>query len=114
MRVGKASNDGLVICLSQDPLVGGHRPSVNVMLDSLSSTQYKDVVSVIMTGMGSDGSEGIKKVKALNGAYIIAQDEKSCVVYGMPRTAVQTGLVDAVVPLKDIAGEILKIVGVHK
>lgn len=106
--------DDLRIRLSNNPPVGGHRPAVNVMMESLSNTGLTNVIGVIMTGMGGDGSEGIKKLKNINKGYIIAQDEKSCVVYGMPKVAVQTGAVDVVVPLKEIAGEIIKNVGVHK
>lgn len=102
------------IKLTQTSPVGGHRPAVNVMMESLSDTSLKNVVGVIMTGMGGDGSEGIKKLKKNNDAYIIAQDEKSCVVYGMPKVALQTGAVDVVVPLKDITSEIMKFIGGYK
>lgn len=114
MLVEGYGGDKLKICLSKEPPVGGHRPSVNVMMNSLSDTGYKNVMGVIMTGMGGDGSEGIKKLKKINEGSIIAQDEKSCVVYGMPRVAVQTGVVDTVVPLKDISSEIIKLVGGSK
>jgi two-component system chemotaxis response regulator CheB len=100
------------IKLSRSPAVGGHRPSVDVMMSSLSDTGFDNIIGVIMTGMGKDGSEGIRKIKHKNNGYIIAQDEKSCVVYGMPKAAVQTGLVDLVVPLKSIAKEILRVMGV--
>ena len=60
-----------------------------------------------MTGMGSDGAAGIKKLKE-RGARIIAEDPSTCIVYGMPRAAVETGLVDKIVPLPDISEEILK------
>lgn len=113
MLVEKCSNNDLKIRLSHEQQVSGHRPSVNVMMESLSKTCLTNVIGVIMTGMGGDGSEGIKKLKINNKGYIIAQDEKSCVVYGMPKVAVQTGMVDAVVPLKEITNEIMKIVGVH-
>jgi two-component system, chemotaxis family, protein-glutamate methylesterase/glutaminase len=64
---------------------------------------------VIMTGMGSDGTEGLKLMKQ-NGATIIAQNEATCVVYGMPREAAETGLADAVLPLNQIAEMIVKTV----
>ena len=98
--------------LTKDPQVGGHRPAVNVMMNSLSETGFSHIVGVIMTGMGSDGSEGITNIKKRNNGIIISQDEKSCVVYGMPRAAVITGAVDAVVPLKKIADEIIRNLGV--
>ena len=114
MLVEKSGQNNLKIKLTQDPPVGGHRPAVNPMMESLSKTNYSNLIGVIMTGMGGDGSEGIKKLKNVNKGFIIAQDEKSCVVYGMPKVAVQTGSVDAVVPLKDITKEIMKIIGGQK
>lgn len=114
MLVEKQDSKSLRIKLSQEPPVGGHRPAVNTMMESLSNTGQTNIIGVIMTGMGGDGSEGVKKLKEINNGYIIAQDEKSCVVYGMPKVAVQTGVVDKVVPLKEITSEIMKIVGVHK
>lgn len=114
MLVEGVNADSLRIKLSRGAPVGGHRPAVNVMMDSLSDTGIRNIVAVIMTGMGGDGSEGIKKIKTKNNGHIIAQDEQSCVVYGMPRMAVQTGMVDAIVPLKNISNEIIKIVGGQK
>lgn len=114
MLLEKKGNDLFKIKLSKDPPLGGHRPSVDVMMESVSDTGFKNIVAVIMTGMGRDGSEGIRKLKSVNKAHIIAQDESSCVVFGMPRVAISTGAVDVVVPLKEIANEIMKIVGVHE
>lgn len=113
MLVETFKPNNLKIKLTKDPPASGHRPSVNTMMDSLAQTRIKNVIGVIMTGMGGDGSEGIKRLKEMNNGYIIAQDEKTCVVFGMPRVAVQTGKVDIIVPLKEISGEIIKIVGVH-
>ncbi|MFZ5987419.1 MAG: protein-glutamate methylesterase/protein-glutamine glutaminase [Bacillota bacterium] len=114
MTVEKCCSNTLRIKLTKDPPVGGHRPSVDVMMESLSATGLRNVVGVIMTGMGGDGSEGVKKLKSINNAHIIAQDESSCVVFGMPRVAIMSGAVDVVVPLKEITNEIMKIVGVRK
>ena len=115
MRVERYEQGGnLKIKLTREPPLGGHRPAVNVMMESLSDTGFTNIIGVIMTGMGGDGSEGIKKLKEKNNAFIIAQDEKSCVVYGMPKVAVQTGVVDTIVPLKEITKEIVKILGVYK
>ncbi|WP_341877207.1 chemotaxis response regulator protein-glutamate methylesterase [Defluviitalea saccharophila] len=100
------------IRLSSSPSVGGHRPSVNVMLNSLSETNLDNIVGVIMTGMGSDGCEGMKNLKTKNNAYIIAQDEKTCVVYGMPKAVVESGIANVVVPIQQIAKEIVKAVEV--
>lgn len=114
MLVERLVNGNVKIKLNQQPPVGGHRPAVNTMMEALSNTGLTNIIGVIMTGMGGDGSEGVKKLKSINNSYIIAQDEKSCVVYGMPKVAVQTGAVDAVVPLKDITKEIMKIIGGQK
>lgn len=113
MRVVMTSNKILRIVLSQEPPIGGLRPSVNVMMNSIAETRFPKVVGVIMTGMGADGSEGIVNIKKSNSATIIAQDEKSCVVYGMPKSAVKTGCVDVVVPLNKISEQIVKYVGVE-
>lgn len=100
------------IRLSSSPSVGGHRPSVNVMFNSLSETKLDNIIGVIMTGMGSDGCEGMKNLKSKNNAFIIAQDEKSCVVFGMPKTVIESGIADVVVPVQHIAKEIIKAVEV--
>ncbi|WP_129596971.1 protein-glutamate methylesterase/protein-glutamine glutaminase [Anaerophilus nitritogenes] len=101
----------LKIHLSKDELVSGHRPSVNAMMNSLAQIKLNNLVGVIMTGMGSDGAEGMKNIKEQNG-YTIAQDESTCVVYGMPKSAVNLGCIDQIVSLQDIATTITKIVGV--
>lgn len=109
----KVSNR-LVINLSRSDSLKAerHRPSVNVMMNSLSSTGLRNIIGVIMTGMGNDGCEGLKRLKEKNNAYIIAQSEESCVVYGMPRAAVRAGIVDKIVPLNEISDVIIKMVGV--
>ena len=89
------------IALSDEPPVGNHRPAVNVMYDSVAPLG-KDVVAVILTGMGSDGRDGMRKIKE-NGGYCIAQDEATCVVYGMPKSVIEAGLADEICPLPQIA-----------
>ena len=108
LRIVPASATERKIQLSQEPPVGNHRPAVNVMFDS-ASRFGKDLVSVIMTGMGCDGCEGMKKIKA-TGGYSIAQDENSCVVYGMPKAVVDAGLADEIRPLDKIAEAIVEAV----
>lgn len=101
------------IKLSTLPPVRGHRPSVNIMMESLVKLKAaKSIVGVIMTGMGTDGLEGLSALKKEYGIPIIAQNEASCVVYGMPRAVVQAGIADKVVPLQQIANEIIRFVGV--
>ena len=108
LRIFPAGGGNRKIVLSQEPPVGNHRPAVNVMFDS-AAPFGRDLVSVIMTGMGSDGCEGMKKIKA-NGGYSIAQDESSCVVYGMPKAVVDAGLADEIKPLTKIAEAIVDAV----
>lgn len=113
MKIQRNEKGDLIISLDKSPPVGGHRPSVDVMMSSLSETGLKNIMGVIMTGMGSDGSSGVKKLKQDNGSYIIAQDEETSVVYGMPKMAVQTGAVDKVVSLDKISEEIIQFLGVR-
>ena len=83
------------------PRVSRHKPSVDVLFSTVAEAAGDKAVGVILTGMGRDGSEGMKKMHDA-GAYTIAQDEESCVVYGMPREAVERGAVDEVAPLSKI------------
>jgi two-component system chemotaxis response regulator CheB len=90
------------------PLVGRHRPSVDVLFKSVARFAGRNAVGVIMTGMGRDGAEGMKEMKD-NGAVTIAQDEASCVVFGMPKEAIELGGADYIVPLNDIPRKILEV-----
>lgn len=101
MTLKKDNLNNTKIVISDKPDNVLHRPSVDVMLDSVHSIYGKYTLGVIMTGMGKDGLESIKKLKA-SGGYCIAQDEESCVVYGMPRAIVDNGLADIVASLEDI------------
>ncbi len=83
------------------PLVSRHRPSVDVLFRSAARYAGKNAIGVIMTGMGDDGAKGMSEMKEA-GAYTIAQDEASCVVFGMPKEAIKLNAVDTVVPLEDI------------
>ncbi|HEY9059846.1 MAG TPA: chemotaxis response regulator protein-glutamate methylesterase [Pseudobacteroides sp.] len=112
MKIALARDKSLTIKLTKDPPYGAHRPSATVMMESLSETGLANIVGIIMTGMGSDGSEGARRLKEENNGYIIAQDEKTCIVYGMPKVAVELGIVDEVVPLEMITKKINEIVGV--
>jgi two-component system chemotaxis response regulator CheB len=91
----------------------GHRPSVNVMLNSLASLNLKNrqVIAIIMTGMGSDGLEGVENLKSTHKCTVIAQDKDTCTVYGMPKAIVNAGFADYVVPADEIKQTIQRIVG---
>ncbi len=95
-----------VVEVSDGPLVSRHRPSVDVLFRSVAHLAGANAIGVILTGMGSDGAEGLLEMKK-TGALTIAQDESSCVVYGMPKEAIERGAVDKVVSLSRIPHEIL-------
>jgi two-component system chemotaxis response regulator CheB len=86
------------------------RPSVDVLFNSVAEAAGSDAVGAILTGMGSDGAQGMLKMKRA-GARTVAQDEASCVVFGMPREAIRLGAVDHVLPLRRIAGELCALAG---
>jgi two-component system chemotaxis response regulator CheB len=98
----------LVVQITDGPLVSRHRPSVDVLFRSVAISVGSKAVGVIMTGMGDDGAQGLCEMKEA-GAATIAQDEASCVVFGMPREAISRGAVDVVVPLEEIAGAALNL-----
>jgi two-component system chemotaxis response regulator CheB len=92
--------------VEQTAHVNRHRPAVDVLFDSVAECAGDAASAVILTGMGSDGAAGIRRIKAAGG-HTLAQDEASCVVFGMPKTAIQTGCVDRVVPLSGMAERIM-------
>ncbi|GIN57810.1 chemotaxis protein CheB [Lederbergia ruris] len=91
--------------------VNGHRPSVDVLFQSVSQLKEYKKIAVIMTGMGSDGKKGIINLKKNDQTIVMAESKDSCIVYGMPRAAIETGLVDSVTKLDDIANNIMKQIG---
>ncbi len=92
------------------PLVSRHRPSVDVLFRSVAKHAGKNALGIIMTGMGDDGAKGLKEMHDF-GAYTIGQDEKSCIVYGMPKEAFEAGAVDTQMPLDSIASAIMSFSG---
>ena len=103
----KRSGSKYYVEIKEGPLVSRHRPSVDVLFRSAARYAGKNAVAVIMTGMGDDGAKGMYELKEA-GAYTIAQDEKSCVVFGMPNEAIKLGGAAKVLPLDLIAGEVMK------
>jgi two-component system, chemotaxis family, protein-glutamate methylesterase/glutaminase len=97
---------GDVVVLSDEPRVNGHRPSVDVLLHSVAEEFRSHAIGVLMTGMGDDGAEGLGAIKK-EGGMTIAQSEESCVVYGMPKAAIERGYAARVVGL-DILGTTLQ------
>jgi len=99
-----------VVRTPEQPTDTGHHPSVNVMFESACEVYEGNVLALVMTGMGKDGLRGARQIKNVGGT-VFAQNEASCVVYGMPRVVVKAGLADAVLPLEELAGAVGKAVG---
>lgn len=97
-----------MVSLNQNPREQGVRPCANILFKSLVPIYGSNIVSAVLTGMGADGADGVEEIKGAGGKAI-AEDEKSCVVYGMPKAVVQRGLADSIVPLNRISGEILRM-----
>lgn len=111
MNVQTLPGGRAVIRYSDAPLREGVRPCANYTYESLASSRYDQVICVVMTGMGADGTEGIRRLKAVKPVHVIAQDQESCVVYGMPKSVKAASLADRTVPLEQIADEIVTGVG---
>lgn len=94
--------------IKDGPLVSRHRPSVDVLFRSAARYAGKNAIGIIMTGMGDDGAKGLLEMKEA-GASTIAQDETSCIVFGMPKEAIKLGAVDKVVPLKRIPHTLMEM-----
>ncbi|MEH6358448.1 MAG: chemotaxis response regulator protein-glutamate methylesterase [Pseudomonadales bacterium] len=107
--------DGLYyVCRLEDtPPVNKHRPSVDVLFESVASNVGRNALGIILTGMGRDGADGLQSMKNA-GSPTIAQDEKSSVVWGMPGEAVKLGCVDEIISLPDIAAKIIDYTDQHK
>jgi two-component system chemotaxis response regulator CheB len=102
----KRSGARYYVDIKEGPLVCRHRPSVDVLFRSAARYAGRNAVGVILTGMGDDGARGMLEMKQA-GAMTIAQDENTCVVFGMPNEAIKRGAVGKVLPLQAVAGAIL-------
>lgn len=109
MKLRGSSLSSPTIEISPEPSGTLHRPSVDVMMDSVVGVYGKYTLGIIMTGMGKDGYEAVKNLKSIGG-YAIAQDEESCVVYGMPKAIVDGGFADVVLPAEKIPEMINRVV----
>lgn len=105
--VASADGRNRQIKITNDPPENSCKPSVDYLFRSVADYYVGRTTAVIMTGMGSDGTSGLEVIKS-KGGFVIAQNEKTCVVYGMPKAPIENGLTDAIVPLDRIAEEILK------
>ena len=97
---------------TDEPPREGVKPCANYMYESLKTSSYSQVVCVVLTGMGADGTKGIVNLETAKKIHVIAQDEASSTVYGMPKSIAATGLVNTMVSLDDVAQEIISNVGV--
>lgn len=113
-RLPDRDGDGsLIIGLNDNPLENSCRPSVDVLFRSLAAQFEGNLLAVVMTGMGSDGCEGVRAMKR-RGCRVLTQSEASCIVYGMPMAVDEAGLSDEQVPLDLLAGRITRLVGKHR
>lgn len=109
--VVKKTIRGLLISLNQDEKVSYHRPSADVLFNSVSKSNISQgAIGIILTGMGRDGAKGLKAMKD-NGAYTIAQDKSTSVVYGMPKEAAQLDTSIEVLPLGHISSRMISLSG---
>ena len=113
MEVKRSPDGSHRIKLNDMPPIGGLKPCANITYDSLTGSGYDQIVCVVLTGMGADGTNGIKTLAKSKPVYVIAQNVETCVVYGMPKAIAETGLVNEVVPLAEVAQTITKNVGVQ-
>jgi two-component system chemotaxis response regulator CheB len=95
------------VVLEDGPLVSRHRPSVDALFYSVATACGPAAVGVIMTGMGADGADGLLAMRSA-GAKTLAQEAKSCIVFGMPKEAIARGALEEIVPLSDLAEAILR------
>lgn len=106
----KSVGTSLAISLCQSPPRNGHRPSVDVMFESISRIPSYSKVAVVMTGMGADGSKGLIEMKKQGSAKVIAESQETSIVFGMPKAAIATNLVDEVTNVEKIAESIMKYI----
>ena len=112
LKIEAVSKNKYRIRLDDGPNVSGHKPSVDALFYSLCDVPTNDIITVIMTGMGADGAKAMEQLKVIKNSTTIVEDESTCVVFGMPKSAIATGKVDKVLPLNKIANELNKMLGV--
>ncbi len=97
---------------TDEPNREGVKPCANYLYESLIDSEYDNIVCVVMTGMGADGTEGIRRLKSKKNIHVISQSQDTCTIYGMPKNIEKAGLQDQIVPLEQIAQEITMRVGI--
>jgi len=112
MNVAVSAAGRHTIHYSDEPAREGVKPCANYMYESLIGSRYDKVICVVLTGMGADGTEGIRNLSGKKKIHVISQDQASCTVYGMPKSIYSAGLSDQVVPLEQVAQEIILNTGI--
>ena len=113
MRVVKKGSEYVIDINTTEPARNGLKPCADIMMESLANLVFDDITCVVLTGMGGDGTMGIRQLNESSNIYVIGQDEATSTVYGMPKVVFEAGLTDVVLPLGKIAEEITKNVGVQ-
>jgi len=111
MKICEDGSHAAYCHLDDGPPVNSLKPCADVMYQSLAKSSFDEIICVVLTGMGADGSEGIKYLNQFKKTYVISQEASTCVVYGMPKAVEQGGLSNEVVPLKSVANSIVKKLG---
>ncbi len=112
LRVKKKGTE-YVLAVTDEPARNALRPCADILYESLLESDYDDITCVVLTGMGRDGTVGIKQLNDKRNIYVIGQEASSCTVYGMPRALYEAGLADVMLPLEEVADAIIKNVGVR-
>jgi len=113
MRVVRKGSDYVIDINVDEPARNGLKPCADIMMESIANLVFDDITCVVLTGMGGDGTMGIRQLNETSNIYVIGQDEATSTVYGMPKVVYEAGLTDIVLPLNQIAEEITKNVGVQ-
>ena len=113
MRVVRKGSDYVIDINIEEPARNGLKPCADIMMESIANLVFDDITCVVLTGMGGDGTMGIRQLNETSNIYVIGQDEATSTVYGMPKVVYEAGLTDIVLPLNQIAEEITKNVGVQ-
>ena len=113
MRLKKQADGNYTISVSKEPARHGLLPCADIMYESLIDSDFDEITCVVLTGMGGDGTAGISQLTKKQNIYVIAQNEETSIVYGMPKVVRDAGLVDEVVALNDVSDAIIKNVGVY-
>ena len=112
MRLFKRAGEYVLDVNATEPARNGLRPCADILFESVAELDFDDITCVVLTGMGGDGTMGIRRISERNNSYVIGQDESTSTVYGMPKVVHDAGLTDVVRPLQEIAEEIIKNTGV--